>query len=120
MNKLSLRQIEEYLFDGKKFKADEEILKKVSESFKFLSTFSEDKVIYGINTGFGPMAQYKIEKDELLHLQYNLIRSHSCGIGKPLNDVYARSMVLARINNFLQGNPGVNPHVISQLTEFFK
>ncbi|MBK5285376.1 MAG: aromatic amino acid lyase [Bacteroidia bacterium] len=66
----------------------------------------------------GRSQQYKIEKDELLQLQYNLIRSHSCGIGKPLNEVYARSMVLARINNFLQGNSGVNPDVISQLVVF--
>jgi histidine ammonia-lyase len=119
MNRLSLAQIEEYLFDKKKFTVDKNILKKVSESFSFLLTFSEDKVIYGINTGFGPMAQYKIEKDELLQLQYNLIRSHSCGIGNVLNDVYAGSMVLARINNFLQGNSGVNPDVVSQLVIFF-
>jgi histidine ammonia-lyase len=52
-------------------------LEKVDESFRFLKSFSFNKLIYGINTGFGPMAQYKISEENLLQLQYNLIRSHS-------------------------------------------
>src|SRR4051812_43619401 len=115
MHTLSLQDIEAYVFEKKKFKTDSGILKKVSKSFSFLSEFSKDKVIYGINTGFGSMAQFKVEKKELLQLQYNLIRSHSSGIGHALNDTYARSVMLARINNLLQGNSGVNPDVITKL-----
>ncbi len=118
MNMLSLKEIEDYVFEKKKFTVNTEILEKVSESFNFLSGFHRDKVIYGINTGFGPMAQFKVENGELLQLQYNLIRSHSSGIGNALNETYARAVVLARINNFLQGNSGVNPDVVSQLVQF--
>lgn len=43
-------------------------IQKLEESFNFLKTFSNDKIIYGINTGFGPMAQYRIEDESLSQL----------------------------------------------------
>jgi len=114
----SLSQLEEYAFDKKEFLIDKKHLKQANKSFDFLVDFSRDKIIYGINTGFGPMAQYKIENHELNQLQYNLIRSHSCGIGNPLNAANARSVMIARQINFLRGNSGVSPGVIAQLQEF--
>lgn len=118
MNSISLAHIEQYAFEKKEFILAEDALNKVSKSFTFLTNFSKDKIIYGINTGFGPMAQYRIETDKLSNLQYNLIRSHSSGIGKPLNEVYARSVMVARLNSFLQANSGVSTGVIQQLVAF--
>lgn len=118
MNSISLAHIEQYAFDKKEFVLEEEVLTQVSKSFSFLTDFSKDKIIYGINTGFGPMAQYRIETDKLSSLQYNLIRSHSSGIGKPLNEIYARSVMVARLNSFIQGNSGVSTAVIRQLVLF--
>jgi histidine ammonia-lyase len=118
MNQISLAHIEQYAFEKKEFILAQEDLEKVSKSFAFLTNFSKDKIIYGINTGFGPMAQYRIETDKLSSLQYNLIRSHSSGIGRPLNEVYARSVMVARLNSFLQANSGVSVAVIRQLVAF--
>ena len=118
MNSISLAQIEQYAFEKKKFVLAEDALNKVSRSFTFLTNFSKDKIIYGINTGFGPMAQYRIDTDKLNSLQYNLIRSHSSGIGKPLNEIYARSVMVARLNSFLQANSGISTGVIQQLILF--
>ncbi|WP_138475864.1 HAL/PAL/TAL family ammonia-lyase [Dyadobacter bucti] len=118
MNSISLAQIEQYAFEKKEFILAEDALNQVSKSFAFLTNFSKDKIIYGINTGFGPMAQYRIETDKLSNLQYNLIRSHSSGIGKPLNEIYARSVMIARLNSFLQANSGVSTAVIKQLVAF--
>ncbi|MCF0048896.1 aromatic amino acid ammonia-lyase [Dyadobacter sp. LJ53] len=118
MNSISLAHIEQYAFEKKEFILAEDALNKVSKSFTFLTNFSKDKIIYGINTGFGPMAQYRIETDKLSNLQYNLIRSHSSGIGKPLNEIYARSVMVARLNSFLQANSGVSTGVIRQLIAF--
>lgn len=118
MNRISLAQIEQYAFEKKEFILAEDALHQVSQSFAFLTNFSKDKIIYGINTGFGPMAQYRIETDQLNNLQYNLIRSHSSGVGKPLNEIYARSVMLARLNSFLQANSGVSTAVIKQLVAF--
>lgn len=118
MNKITLAQIEQYAFEKKEFVLAEDTLNNVAKSFTFLNEFSKDKIIYGINTGFGPMAQYRIETDKLNSLQYNLIRSHSSGIGRALNETYARSVMLARLNAFLQGNSGISEGVIKQLVQF--
>ena len=118
MNKLTLDIVFRHVFEGKKLEIDQETHKNVEESFTFLDSFSRDKIIYGINTGFGPMAQFRIEPDELNQLQYNLIRSHSSGTGKALETPYARSVVLARLNNFLQGNSGISAGVVDQLQIF--
>lgn len=118
MQKLTLDIINQLVFKTKNLEISEETLKRVEQSFTFLINFSKDKIIYGINTGFGPMAQFKIEPDELNQLQYNLIRSHASGIGNVLTAPYAKSVVLARLNSFLQGNSGISSDVILQLQLF--
>ncbi|MCF2447535.1 aromatic amino acid ammonia-lyase [Dyadobacter sp. CY345] len=118
MNSISLAQIEQYAIDKKEFQLAEDALNNVSKSFNFLTDFSKDKIIYGINTGFGPMAQFRIDTDKLNQLQYNLIRSHSSGIGHVLDETYARSVMIARLNSFLQGNSGISVGVILQLVLF--
>ncbi|HEX3385916.1 MAG TPA: aromatic amino acid lyase, partial [Mucilaginibacter sp.] len=76
---LSLDEFAELVFNHKEVALDAIALKKVSTNFEFLKKFSSNKLIYGINTGFGPMAQYKVSEENILQLQYNLIRSHSSG-----------------------------------------
>lgn len=118
MDNISLEEIERYTFTGEKIELDEVVLERVRQSFDFLSEFSENTIIYGINTGFGPMAQYRIEADDMKYLQYNLIRSHSSGIGKALNETYARGVVLARLCSLFQGNSGISTSVVEKLREF--
>lgn len=120
MKKLTLDLIEEYIYGGKEVEIDVEQHSVLNKPFEFLEEFSSDKIIYGINTGFGPMVQYKIEPDQLKNLQYNLIRSHSTGLGAPLSPEYAKGVLLARLNNFLQGNSGISVGVIDQLIFFLK
>lgn len=115
---LSLEALENHIFKDKPFSINEEAKQRVALSFEFLSEYSKSRVIYGINTGFGPMAQYRISSERLGELQYNLILSHSSGCGQPLEDHYAKAVMLARLNNFLQGNSGISPQVIEKLGEF--
>ena len=91
---------------------DEEALRKVYRSHYFLKEFTREKLIYGINTGFGPMAQYRIKDEDRIQLQYNLIRSHSSGTGKPINAICVKAAILARLNTLSLGNSGVHPSVI--------
>ena len=78
------------------FKADQIALNPVAFGksempvFNSLKHFSTGKLIYGINTGFGPMAQYKISDENRIQLQYNLIRSHSSGMGNPMSPLLGR------------------------------
>ena len=53
------------------------------------------------------MAQYRIEDESLIELQYNIIRSHSTGAGKPLPELYVKAAMIARLYTFLQGKSGV-------------
>ncbi|WP_245623947.1 HAL/PAL/TAL family ammonia-lyase [Flavihumibacter petaseus] len=109
---LSLSDFKEIVYDEKHVSLDRAILEKVAKNHDFLKGFASNKIIYGINTGFGPMAQYRISEDNLIALQYNLIRSHSSGSGKPIDPILVRGLLLARLNNFLQGYSGVHPELV--------
>jgi histidine ammonia-lyase len=115
---LTFEQVEDILFRGGCFTLTEEHLKRVNDCYLFLKDFSCNKVIYGINTGFGPMAQWRVDDKYLTDLQYNIIRSHSTGAGAPLEDIYVRSAMLARLGTVLQARSGVHPDVAKLLVQF--
>ena len=105
------------LFEGEKIEIDIEARRMVAEDFEFLKEFAKGKVIYGINTGLGPMAQFRINNNREVELQYNLIRSHAAGCGPPLPDIYAKSTMLARLNTLIQAKSGIHPEVVELLKE---
>ncbi len=72
-NFLELKDFQKIIIENEKIELDESLLSKVDRSYQFLKEFSKNKVIYGVNTGFGPMAQFKISDEDTLQLQYNLI-----------------------------------------------
>lgn len=94
-----------------------EVLQRVAQNHAFLKEFSKGKVIYGVNTGFGPMAQFIINPKDSHQLQYNLIRSHAAGMGQFLPPLYAKSVMLARLNNLLLARSGVHESVVILLKE---
>ena len=100
---LTISDIKDYLFKGRSFSLPPEAMKRVEECYAFLKDFARDRVIYGINTGFGPMAQWRVEEADLKALQYNIIRSHATGAGEPLQPLYVKAAMLARVGTFLQG-----------------
>ena len=116
--KIGLQELNDIIFRGATVKITPEQIKAVEESYNFLKTFSQDKVIYGINTGFGPMAQYRIDNDQLTALQYNIIRSHSTGAGNPLSTAEVKAAMIARLYTFLQGKSGVHRELIDLLVAF--
>jgi len=71
--------------------------------------------VYGVNTGFGKMASTRISRDEIRHLQLNLVRSHACGVGAPLNELATRAMLALRANAIAKGLSGVRPVVAETL-----
>lgn len=80
---------------------------------------SKDEPVYGINTGFGRFSNVKIPTDKLRDLQYNLIRSHSTGVGKLLPLDPSRRIVALRINTLAKGFSGISLDVVRRLIEFF-
>jgi histidine ammonia-lyase len=115
---LDLNDFQTIIFENEMVEVSEAALDKVRESFEFLTDFAKDKIIYGINTGLGPMAQYRIKDEEQKQLQYNLIRSHASGMGQDIPKMASKAAVLARLNTLLQGYSGVHESVIHLLVEF--
>ena len=72
-------------------------------------------VTYGINTGFGALSSVSIESDKLEQLQANLIRSHACGIGEPMENSHTLMMMLIRANTLCRGNSGARPVIVDTL-----
>lgn len=115
--KLKIADFDKAIFKSEPIQLHKDIIERVQNSFDFLKEFSKNKIIYGVNTGFGPMAQYKIRDDERIQLQYNLIRSHASGTGNPITAQYVRAAMLARLNTLSLGNSGVHPSVINLMGE---
>ena len=112
---LSIQAAEAIILNDEAFELDARSLRLVEDSLDFLVDFSVDKIIYGINTGFGPMAQYKIDSDKQVELQYNLIRSHSAGAGEKIPDLYVKAAMLVRMLSIIQGKSGIHPSCVSLL-----
>lgn len=115
---MELQELESIVFGGKPLILSAKALEKVDECYRFLSEFAKDKVIYGINTGFGPMAQYRVTDDHLLQLQYNIIRSHSTGAGQPLPAECVKAAMVSRLCTFLNGKSGIHTDTVRLLQEF--
>jgi histidine ammonia-lyase len=115
--KLTLDDFRRVLHGGEGIQLQDQALKNIQTCFDFLQGYAKEKVIYGINTGFGPMAQYKISEEDQHALQYNLIRSHSSGSGNPFTEEFSRAAMLARLNSLMQGFSGVHPQTVTLITE---
>jgi len=73
------------------------------------------RTVYGVNTGFGLLAQTRIPRDRLLELQRNLILSHSCGVGSPLERRVVRLAMALKAIGLARGHSGVRRVVVERL-----
>jgi len=75
---------------------------------------------YGVNTGFGKMASVRISREQIRQLQTNLVRSHACGVGAPLDEAETRAMMLLRANAIAKGLSGIRPAAVDTLCAMLK
>ncbi|MBU2553054.1 MAG: aromatic amino acid ammonia-lyase [Bacteroidetes bacterium] len=111
-------KIEDYksiLLRDQKISIDDYTMWNVEKCYQFLEEFSVNKIIYGVNTGLGPMAQYRIESADQVKLQYNLIRSHAAGSGKPLEPICVRAAMISRLKSLSLGHSGIHTDAIQLL-----
>ena len=102
--------------NGYKVELSDDVINKVKLSRKLVDKFvDEQKVVYGITTGFGKFSDVVISKEETHTLQRNLIISHACGVGEPLEEDIVRAIMLLRINNLSQGYSGVRVETLNTL-----
>jgi len=74
-----------------------------------------DEHVYGINTGFGKLAQTRIPRERLADLQRNLVLSHACGVGAPLDARTTRLAIVLKIGSLARGYSGVRWQIVETL-----
>ena len=76
---------------------------------------AEDRTVYGINTGFGLLAQTRIDKENLEELQRSLVLSHATGVGAPMEDALVRLIMVLKVNSLARGFSGIRREVLDAL-----
>jgi histidine ammonia-lyase len=113
---LSLEQIVDVAVGREQVTLGAEARARVEQACQVVQNIvTEGRTVYGVNTGFGKLSDVSIARSDLLQLQLNLVRSHSCGLGEPLPEVEARAMMLLRANVLACGFSGARPLVIETL-----
>jgi len=101
---------------GAQVEIPQEVEEKVNRSRQVLEEFvRKRKVVYGVTTGFGALGNVIVPSEHLRELQSNLIRSHSAGVGKPLDRDATRALLLLRANTLAKGNSGIKLETLETL-----
>ncbi|MBZ2174101.1 histidine ammonia-lyase [Schnuerera sp. xch1] len=117
-NSLSLEEFINIVRFGYEVEMAKGAMEKVERSRELVDEFvEEEKVVYGITTGFGKFSDVSISKEETKDLQRNLIMSHACGVGRPLDEEIVRGIMLLRANALAKGYSGIRLSTLKTLIE---
>jgi histidine ammonia-lyase len=104
------------LWQGESASLDEQAMERIRQSAAAVERIvASGQTVYGVNTGFGLLANTRIADDRLAELQTNLILSHSAGLGEPLPRRVTRLMIILKLLGLGRGHSGVRPLVIQSL-----
>lgn len=113
---LTLAEIEDAALRGRVVAASAAALERVAAGRACIERIvAAGRTVYGVNTGFGKLADVRIAPERLAELQVNLVRSHACGVGKPLAVGEARAMLLLRANVLAKGLSGSRVELLELL-----
>ncbi len=117
-NSLTIEEFIQITRWRKKIELSQEAIERINKSRALVDKFvDENKVVYGITTGFGKFSDVVITGDETKELQRNLIISHACGVGEPLSEEIVRGIMLLRINALAKGFSGIRLSTLNTLIE---
>ncbi|HSU27740.1 MAG TPA: histidine ammonia-lyase [Chitinophagaceae bacterium] len=95
---------------------NEKAAKKINESRHWVQEIvSNNKTVYGINTGFGALANTRINEADTTTLQHKLLESHSVGVGNPIPVEVARIMLITKMHALAQGHSGIQPQTLERI-----
>lgn len=98
-----------------------EARKRVRESAEYVATIVENgEVVYGVNTGFGPLCNTIISKENTARLQDNLLRSHSVGVGNSIALNIAKAMLVLKAHNLSYGYSGIREETLDRIIFFIE
>ncbi|MCH1581584.1 MAG: histidine ammonia-lyase [Flavobacteriales bacterium] len=84
-----------------------------------MEVVASGQTVYGVNTGFGQLANVRVGADQLHQLQENILRSHAAGLGEPLPPEIVRWMLLFKVCGLIRGHSGVQPQTVDRLVDFY-
>ncbi len=117
-NTLSIDDFINVVRHGYKVELSKDAIEKVKNSRKIVDELiEEERAVYGITTGFGKFSDVTITKEETKLLQKNLIISHSCGVGKALDEEVVRGIMLLRANALAKGYSGIRLSTLNTLID---
>jgi histidine ammonia-lyase len=116
--KLQLADLKAVLEKPVQMRLDPDCLPAIEAAAKTVAdVMSEGRTVYGINTGFGLLANTRIEADELETLQRSIVLSHAAGIGDFLPETTVRLLMVLKINSLARGFSGIRLQVIEALIQ---
>ncbi|MCC8464443.1 histidine ammonia-lyase [Photorhabdus bodei] len=114
--KLTLDELRQVYLQPIKITLDSQIFPAIEHSVECVNAIlAENRIAYGINTGFGLLASTRIEEDNLEKLQRSLVVSHAAGVGEALDDNMTRLIMVLKINSLSRGYSGIRLAVIQAL-----
>ncbi|HRD68702.1 MAG TPA: histidine ammonia-lyase [Legionella sp.] len=117
---LTLSALHLALVEGQKCSLSENAYSLIDAAHRTVQqVLDEKRTVYGINTGFGSLANQTISTENLKELQYNIVLSHACGTGELLSDDVVALILLLKINNLAQGYSGVRLKLIEALISLY-
>ncbi|MDD6466573.1 MAG: histidine ammonia-lyase [Erysipelotrichaceae bacterium] len=115
---LTIDQVKQVARDRARVVLSMEARQRILEAEKMVQRYvEEERVSYGITTGFGKFADTYISKEDTGMLQRNLIMSHACGVGDILEEEVVRAIMLLRLNSLAQGYSGIRLSTFETLLE---
>lgn len=116
---LTLEQLIRVARCGAAVRLSEEAVGQINRASQLIEKWvAENRVVYGVTTGFGDLATVKVDADRTRLLQENLIRSHAVGVGEPLPQDVVRAIMLLRLNGLIRGYSGITLETLTQLVNF--
>ncbi|RVU54731.1 histidine ammonia-lyase [Anaerosphaera multitolerans] len=113
---LTLEELVAVARDHVEVEIAESAIAAIEESRRIVDEIVEqERVVYGVTTGFGSLCEVSISNDESSQLQENLIRTHAVGYGNPLPEDEVRATILIRINSLVKGYSGIRLSVVNTL-----
>jgi len=117
-NGIKIEDVVKVAREGYKVALSKESSEAINKARELVDRYvKEERVVYGLTTGFGKFSDVAINKDETGLLQRNLIISHACGVGKPLPEETVRALMLLRVNALSRGYSGIRLSTVNVLIE---
>lgn len=117
IDQLTIRQTLDIASGSIKAVLNEQAIQKIKASQQHVASIvADNKTVYGINTGFGILANTAISEEDTATLQYKILQSHSVGVGDPIPREVAKIMLITKVHALAQGYSGVQLETLERIT----